>query len=181
MGRIKIDYDTQFNSKYFQEVIYVHGVKISLAAPDHQEINVQNEEKWQTLRTIAHSIMVHAHVSGEYINFALMYNNDHIFTVITIKHFVNQDGEPTMSHLLETGTKPSVSNPRVLFFPCVVQKATAHVDTKALNMRHQSQKCFSGIFVGITQHHKWYLINIPSTRKLVYSHDVVFDQNNLVR
>ena len=43
-------------------------------------------------------------------------------------------------------------------------------------MRHQSQNCFSGIFVGITQHHKWYLINIPSTQKIVSSHEFVFDK-----
>ena len=54
--------------------------------------------------------------------------------------------------------KPSVSNLHVLLCPCVVQKATADVDTKALNMRHQSQKGFHGIFVGIPQHQKGYLI-----------------------
>ena len=78
--------------------------------------------------------------------------NDHTFPVITIKHLVNQDSEPTMSHKLATCTKPSVSNLRVLFCPCVVRKSTSHVDTKALNMCHQSQKGFPGIFVGIPQH-----------------------------
>ena len=55
---------------------------------------------------------------------------DHIFTVTPIKHLVNQDGEPITPHKLATGTKPSVSNLSFLF-PCVVQKATAHVDTNA--------------------------------------------------
>ena len=77
---------------------------------------------------------------------------DHIFPFIPIKHLVNQYGEPTTPHKLETGTKPSLS--KLCFFSCVVQKATAHVDTKALNMCHQSQKGFQGIFVGITQHQK---------------------------
>ena len=57
-----------------------------------------------------------------------------------------------------TGMIPSVSNLRVLFCLCVVQNSTAHVDTKALNMPHQSQKVFRGIFVGIPQHQKGYLI-----------------------
>ena len=61
----------------------------------------------------------------------------HVFTVLPIKQLVNQDAEPTTPHKLETGKKPSVSNPHDLFCLCVVQKATAHVDTKALNMRHQ--------------------------------------------
>ena len=105
-----------------------------------------------------------------------MYTTDHIFTVIPIKHLVNQDGEPTMPHKLTTRTKLQVSNLRVLLCTCVVQKSTAHVDTKALNMSHQPQKGFNGISVGITQHQKWYLICIPSTQKIFFSHDVVFNE-----
>ena len=44
---------------------------------------------------------------------------------------------------MATGTKISVSHVGVLFCLCVVQKATAHVETKTLNMRHQAQKGFS--------------------------------------
>ena len=80
---------------------------------------------WQTLQTIAHSIMVHARVSDECINFALMYTTDHIFPVLPIKQLVNQDSEPKTPHKLATSTKPSVSNIRVLFCTCVVRKATA--------------------------------------------------------
>ena len=63
-----------------------------------------------------------------------MYTTDNIFPVLQIKHLVNQDGEPTTSQKLATGTKHSVSNLHVLFCPCAVQNSTAHVDTKALNM-----------------------------------------------
>ena len=86
-----------------------------------------------------------------------MYTKDHIFPVPPIKDLTNEDVKPTTPFKLETGTKPSVSHLRMLFCSCVVQKATAHVGTKALNMRHQSQKGFRGIFVGITQHQKGYL------------------------
>ena len=75
---------------------------------------------------------------------------------------------------LKTGTKPSVSHLRLLFFRCVVQKATAHVGTKALNMLHQAQKGFRGIFVGIPQHQKVYLVYVPSTRKIMSSYDFGF-------
>ena len=81
--------------------------------------------------------MVHARVSDEYIHFALMYTTDDIFPIIPIKHLVNQEREPNRPHKLSTGTKPSVSNLHVCFCPCVVQKATAHVDKKALNGYHQ--------------------------------------------
>ena len=110
-------------------------------------MNGQVEVTRRTLRTVAHSLMVHARVPEVYVHFALMYTTDHIFPVLPIKYMINEDGDPTMPHKLATGTKTSVSHLRVLFCPCVVRKATTHVGTKALNMRHHSQKCFCGIFV----------------------------------
>ena len=78
-----------------------------------------------------------------------MYTTDHIFPVIQIKEIINEDGNPTTPHKLATGKKPSVLHLRVLFCPCVVRKATAHVKTKTLNMHQQTQKGFRGIFVGL--------------------------------
>ena len=117
--------------------------------------------------------MAHARVSEEYINLALMYTTNHIFLVLPIKDPINEDGDPTTPHKLATGTKTSVLHLRVLFCPCVVWKATAHVGTKALNMRPQAQKVFRGIFVGIPKHQKGYLVYIPSTRNIISSYDVV--------
>ena len=91
-----------------------------------------------------------------------MYNIDHIFLVLPIKDMINKDGDPTAPYKPATGTKPSVSHLRMLFCPCSVRNATAHVGTKALNMRHQAQKRFCGIFVGIAQHQKGYLVYVPS-------------------
>ena len=81
-----------------------------------------------------------------------MYTIDHNFRVLPIKDLINEDGDPTTPHKLETGTKPLVSHLRVLLCPYVVQKSTAHVETKTLNMCHQAQKGFRGIFVGIPEH-----------------------------
>ena len=149
---------------------------MTLAVPENQEMNGQVEVTRRTLPTISHSIMVHARVSEGYIYFELMYTTYHIFPVLTIKDLINEDGDQTMPYNLATGMKPSVSNLRVLFFPCTVRKATKHVGTKALNMRHQSQKGFCGIFVGIPQHQKGYILYVPSSRKIIYSYDVVFDE-----
>ena len=104
-----------------------------------------------------------------------MYTTDHIFPVLIIKHLVNQEGEQTTPHKLETGTKPSVSNLSALFYPCGVRKSTAHVDKNALNMHHQSQNVFRGISVGIPQHQKGYLVYVPSAWKIVFSCDILFD------
>ena len=152
LERISADAGTQFTPTKFKEECQLRGVCLTLAAPEHQEMNGQVEVTWRTLRTIAHSLMVHTRVPENYMHFDLMYTTDHIFPVLPIKDLINEDGYPKTPYKLATGTKPSVSHSRVLFCPCVVRKATAHVKTKTLNMRHQAQKCFRGIFVGIPQH-----------------------------
>ena len=104
----------------------------------------------RTLRTVAHFLMVHARVLESYVHFALMYTTDHIFPVLPIKYLINEDGNPITPHKLETGTKPSVSHVRVLFCPFGLRKSMVHVETKMLNMRHQAQKGFCSLFVGIS-------------------------------
>ena len=136
-------------------------------------MNRQVEVTWITIRTISHSLMVHARVLEAYIHFSLMYTTGRIFPVLPIKDLINKDGEHTTTFKLATGTKPLVSYLCVLFFPCVLWKATAHFGKKALNISHQVQKFFCGIFVVITQHHKGYLVYVPCTRKIISSYDVV--------
>ena len=89
-----------------------------------------------------------------FIHFTIIYTTDPIFLVLLIKDLINKDGGFTTPFKLVTGTKPSVSHLCMLFSPCVVWRANAHVGKKALNMRHQAKKGFCGIFVGIAQHQK---------------------------
>ena len=135
-------------------------------------MNVQVEVAWTTLCTIAHSLMVHARVLEACIHFVLLYTTDHIFPVLPIKYLINKDGDLTTPYKLAIGRKPSVSNLRMLLCLYVVWKATAHVETKSLNMRHQAQKGFCGILIGIPQHQKGYLVYVPSTKKIISSYDV---------
>ena len=155
LERISVDAGTHFTLPELKEECQTCGVHLALAAPEYQEINRQVEVTWRTLLTIAQYHMVHARVSEAYIYFALMYSTDHIFPVLPIKYLISEDGDPTTPFKLATGTKPSVSHLHVLFCPCIVRKSTAHVDKKALNIFHQTQKIFRGTFVGIPQHQKW--------------------------
>ena len=138
-------------------------------------MNGQVEVTLKTLRTIAHSCMVHMRVSEAYINFALIHTSDLIFLLIPIKDLINEDGESTTPFKLETGKKNLVSYLRVLPFPGVVRKANSHVRTKALNMCHQAQKRFCGIFVLIPHHQKGYVVYVTHRQKIISSYDVVFD------
>ena len=140
-------------------------------------MNGQVGVTWRTLRKVSNSLMLHDRVFEAYIHFALMYTIDHIFPVLPIKDMIKDNYDMTTAHKITTGTKHSVSHLRVLFCPWVVHKSTAHIETKALNMRHQVQKGFCGILVGIPEHQKGYLLYVPSTRKIISSYDVVFDES----
>ena len=59
-----------------------------------------------------------------------MYTTYHIFLVLPIKDPINEDGDPTTPFKLATGTGKYVSHLLMLFCPCFVWKATAHVGTK---------------------------------------------------
>ena len=107
LERISADTGTQFTSTEFKDECQNHGVRLMLAAPEHKDMNGQVEVTWRTLRTVAHSLMVHARVPEVYVHFTLMYTIDHIFPVIPIKDHINEDGDPTTPHKLATGTKPS--------------------------------------------------------------------------
>ena len=106
----------------FKEECQTRGFRLTLAAPEHQDMNGQVEVTWRTLRTVAHALMVHARVPEIYVHFTLMYTTDHIFPVLTIKDLINEDGYPKNPYKLETGTKTSVSHLRVLFCPCVIRR-----------------------------------------------------------
>ena len=91
--------------------------------------------------------MVNARLLEAYVHLILLYTPNHIFPVLPIRDLINEDGDTTTPHKLATGTKLLVSHVRMFIYPCVVQEAMAHVETKELNMRHQAQTGFRGIFV----------------------------------
>ena len=73
----------------FKYECQTRGVCLTLALPEHQEMNGQFEVTWRTLRTVAHALMVHARDPEVYVHFAFMYTIDHIFPVLPIKDLIN--------------------------------------------------------------------------------------------
>ena len=82
---------------------------------------------------------------------------------------INKDNNQTMPFKLATGTKPSVSHLRVLFCLWVVWKSTAHVNKKALNMRHQAQILVS-----------WYLCWNSTASKRVSCLRTEYKEDNII-
>ena len=62
LERISADAGTQLTLMEFKEEFQTCGVRLTLAAPEHQEMNGKIEVTWRTLRTVAHYLMVHARV-----------------------------------------------------------------------------------------------------------------------
>ena len=78
-----------FTSKDFKEEFQTCGVHLKLAAPEHQEMNVQVEVTWRTLRTVSLSLMVHARILEAYIHFAFMYTTNKLFPILPINDMIN--------------------------------------------------------------------------------------------
>ena len=98
-------------------------------------------------------------ILDDYIRFEVIHTADHILPVLSIKYLINEDSNQTTPFKLATVTKPLLFYLCILFCPCVVQKATAYVGTKALNMSHQAKKGFWGILVETPQHQKGYILH----------------------
>ena len=54
LARISADAGSRFSLMEFKEECQTHGVHLTLAAPEHLEINRQVEVTWRTLRKISH-------------------------------------------------------------------------------------------------------------------------------
>ena len=62
LERFSVYAGTQFTSTEFKDECPTSGVRLTLSAPEHQDMNRQVEVTWITLSTVAHSLMVHARV-----------------------------------------------------------------------------------------------------------------------
>ena len=95
---------------------------------------------------------------------------------------LRKDGRLTTSAELFYGKKPKLTKFRVLFCPCVVKKhtyykKTAKGDNILTEVKPLSQRGFRAIFVGLDEYSSGYQVYVPTTRQLVTSSDVVFDED----
>ena len=95
LERISAYAGTQFTLMEFKDEYQTCGVCLALAETENQEMNGQVEVTRRTLRTFAHSLMVHDRVPEVYVHSALMYTTYHIFLVLPIKDLINKDGDAT--------------------------------------------------------------------------------------
>ena len=113
-----------------------------------------------------------------YIHFALTYKTDHIFPVLRIKHLVDKDSKTTIYYFKLVQVQIIQYHIYACYFAHLLYgKLLQLLTKKVLNLIHQAQKDFRRIFVVITQQQKVYIVHAPSTRKIISSYDVAFDES----
>ena len=179
VSNIHADAGTAFTSKEFISDCEQYGIKVSLAAPRHQEMNGICERTWASIRNIAFSFLVHARVGFEFYSFAL----EHVWKVhacLPIKNLSKNDN-PISPYEYFFGNKPAIRRFRVPFCPCVVNiDQRRDVDTRqTLDRRNHPERGIRGIHVGLPRNSAGWLVYIPSTGKVLVSADVSFDEDFL--
>jgi len=159
IARIRADSGSQFTSEEFREHCRTAGINLSLAAPKKQYQNHLAERSWQTISTMARSLLVYARLPDSFMFHALIYSC-HIFNVLPMKgRYLN--GHVGTPYELFQGAKPAISQFRVVGCPVTARKWT----TKQNSAGKQTQCGICGIFIGFAENQKGYLFYSPALVK----------------
>jgi hypothetical protein len=175
---IRTDAGSEFTSADFiKACTETLNIRLTFAAPRHQEMNGYVERGWQSLRNLAFAAMIHARVGFEFFDFAF----EHAWKVYAVLpiHGLLKDGRPSTPHEMYTNTKPALRRFRVLFCPSVASIGRRkELGTKRILHRgNNAERGIAGIFVAIPRDSAGWEIYIPSTGATVISMDVQFDEN----
>ena len=106
ISRVHVDFDSVLKSPEFKHDCKEHNMRVTLAAPRHQEQNGFCERQWANIRNIAFSFLVHAQVGMEYFDLAL----EHAWKVhacLPIKN-LSQGGRAISPYKCFFGIKPCI-------------------------------------------------------------------------
>jgi hypothetical protein len=84
------DVGTQFSSRTFRSICDAANMKVTLAAPKHQEMNGLCERTWQSLHQLAFSFMNYCRFSEEFGDMAFEHAWK-VFSVLPLKLLSNED------------------------------------------------------------------------------------------
>jgi len=138
---IRADAASYFTSKEFIEWGNTNNIKISIAAPHHQEMNSVVELQWQNMSQIMRAQLIHARLTNHFYHFAGNYAKD-ILNVLPAKNLLDHNGNPTTSTFKAFRTKPKIRNFRVFGCPASFKCYNA------TSRRTQTQQATRGIFIG---------------------------------
>jgi hypothetical protein len=113
---IRADAASYFTSREFIEWGNTNNTKISIAAPNHQEMNSIVERQWQNMSQIMRAILIHARLSNHFYHYAGQYAAD-ILNVLPAKNLLDHNGNPCTPHFKAFRVKPKIGNFRVFGCP----------------------------------------------------------------
>jgi hypothetical protein len=153
---------TQFIQGFYRD----KHINLSLAASKNQVQNHFAEHTWQTVNTMAHSMVVHAGLPDSFLYHVICYASA-VLNILPLKGLVNKDGKSATPAELFHGAKPCIGDFRVFGCPYVLKKWITHFDGKVLT--NQAECGIRGIFIGFANNQTGFLVYLPSTRRIAIS------------
>jgi len=150
IARIHADSGSQFTSDEFRQHCWNAGINLSLAAPKKQYQNHLAERSWQTINTMARSLLVHARLPDSFM-FHTLLHSCHIFNVLPVKGLYLNNHVSTPYELFH-GEKPKIGHFRVFGCPVTAKKWSSTQSSAG----KQTQRGIRGIFVGFADNQKGY-------------------------
>jgi len=159
------------------------GVKISLAAPRHQEMNGVHESNWRYVREIAFSMLNQAQLGMEFFDFAIE-QAWKVHSVLPHRHLTGDGGEPRCPIGVFTKRPIKLNRFRVMFCPVIAATGSKHLVETADNQKvlynasrqNEPQRGYRGIHVGVPRNAAGWLIYDPKNNNVNISRDVYFDE-----
>ena len=178
---LRSDAGSNFTSQEFKDWCNKEYIKLSLAAPKHQEQNGFVERAYQTASRMSRAMLIKAHLKIEFYSLALMYACK-ILRVLPAKGLVDTNGNLTTTYAILHGRKPRVQRYKVFGCPAVFKRYAPMINGKLITDFKQLQKGCRGIFVGFPDNQAGWLFYVEHKiggSHLVISMDAVFDQHFL--
>ncbi|KAG7362456.1 integrase core domain containing protein [Nitzschia inconspicua] len=185
MRRIHGDYDSAFRSEELRSKFAQFNIKISFAAPRHQEQNGIHEANWRNIRNLAFAMMNQARVPKKFFHFAFEHAWK-IHAVLLHKALTRADGKVQTPLGVYEGKPVGIESFRVLFCPVVMTYDSINLRSKdatgkqlitSYNRRNNPQRAIRGIHVGLPRHNTGYLVFVPQLNSVLHCNDVYFDEN----
>jgi transposase InsO family protein len=113
------DFDTSFRSNEFTQLAAKANIRLSFAAPRHQEQNGLCEANWRNIRDLAYALMNHAHMNMTFFHCALEHAWK-VHSVLPHKALTKEDGTVQCPLGVHFGKPVRISDFRILFCPVVM-------------------------------------------------------------
>ncbi|KAG7340238.1 reverse transcriptase RNA-dependent DNA polymerase [Nitzschia inconspicua] len=185
INRIHGDFDPTFRSEELRRNAAQYNIRISFAAPRHQEQNGIHEANWRNIRNLAFAMMTQARVPRKFFHFAFEHAWK-IHAVLPHKALTRTDGTVQTPLGVFEGQPVGIESFRVLFCPVVMTYDSINLRSKdergrdirtSYNRQNQPQRGIRGIHVGLPKHNTGYLIYVPQMNNVLHCNDVYFDEN----